>query len=223
MPETIDLKALESRAYRSFFADGIWDICLGLMLLGFGIGAAVSRAGVAWGYILPDLHVAMLACFVLATVGLIGGKKYLTVPRLGAVRFGAARRSRTLKSTAVLAASALFGLAVFWLVSTDGAPLAWRVALSDAPFIFAINCLIVFGLLAHFLDFRRLYVYAVLWAVTLPASRLLVRHSGMSTALAVTITASVGASLMLGVGVSLLVRFLRTHPLPTKAATDSSD
>ena len=71
MSETLDLKALEARAYRSFFADGLWDIFLGLTLLAFGVGAAVSRAGLEYLQTGNVSHIGELFSAITAGVGLI--------------------------------------------------------------------------------------------------------------------------------------------------------
>ncbi len=216
MPRPDDLKALERTAYRSFFKDGIWDIYLGLMLLGFGVGAAVSRAGIAWGYVLPDVHLAVVAVYALAAAVLIGGKKYITVPRLGAARFGPGRRARLWRSKAVLAASVIVGLAAFLLATTGWLPMESGAAINRAPVIAGANFLIVFALLAYFLDFTRLYAYALIWGVTFPASAVLASRATISTALSLTITSSAGAAVMLVTGLVLLVQFVRGYPIPSE-------
>jgi len=50
MSQTINLKELERKAWRSVFQDGLWDIFLGLLLLAMAIGALLSDIGVpeAW-------------------------------------------------------------------------------------------------------------------------------------------------------------------------------
>ena len=37
MTQNINLKALEKKAWRSVFQDGLWDIFLGLLLMAFGL------------------------------------------------------------------------------------------------------------------------------------------------------------------------------------------
>ena len=39
MSESIDLKSLEKKAYRSVFNDGLWDLFIGMLILNFGLGS----------------------------------------------------------------------------------------------------------------------------------------------------------------------------------------
>ena len=43
MTQNINLKALEKKAWRSVFQDGLWDIFLGLLLMAFGLSAWLDR------------------------------------------------------------------------------------------------------------------------------------------------------------------------------------
>ncbi len=216
MSETISLKDLERKAYRSFFKDGIWDIYLGILLLSLGVGGAISRAGIAWGYIIPDLHAVTLSLYLLSMAVLIAGKKYITVPRMGAVKFGPARRARLSVSILILAGSALFALVLFLVFARDTIPPAWLSGRALGLLAFVVNSLVVFSLLAYFLDFRRLYGYAVLWAMAFPAADAVTRYADLSRALSFLVTVGALASIMLAIGLVLLLRFLRDYPLPAQ-------
>jgi hypothetical protein len=222
MSERINLKELERRAYRSFFKDGIWDICFGIILLALGVGGAIARLGITWGYIIPDLHVITLSLYVVSMAVLVVGKKYITVPRLGAVRFGPARRARLSVSVLILAGSALLGLVVFLVFARDSIPAGWLSARVLGLLAFMVNCLVVFGLLAYFLDFRRLYGYAVLWALAFPASEVVTTHTALSPASAFLLTVGAFAGVMLVTGIVLLIRFLRDYPIATEPAMENN-
>ena len=193
MSHTIDLKELEKKAYRSFFKDGIWDIYLGLMLLAIGGGPALLALGasLAWAAIAP------LAVVVLGMFSFLGGKKYLTVPRLGAVQFGPARALRRKKTSLVLACSVLVGIALLALAATRSLPSLGLAGVPTVAIIFAANCVIVFSLGAYYLDFGRLYER---WSA---AAGFLVAY-GLS------------AGPMILVGSILLVRFLRQYAVPAQ-------
>ncbi len=212
MSETIDLKELERRAYRSFFRDGLWDLYLGTILLALGVGVTISNAGVTWGYLFPDLHVVTLALYVVSMVILVGGKKLITVPRMGTARFAAPRRRRLGKSAVMLALGAAAGLVAFLVLANDQIPAAWRAWPTSGAILFSANALIVLGALAYFLDFSRLYTYAVLWALALPLSEGLVRYGGLSRIVAFMVGFCGLSGIMLVTGAVLLVRFLRTYP-----------
>jgi hypothetical protein len=216
MSETLSLKQLEQKAYRSFFKDGLWDISLGTLLLALGVGGAIARLGIAWGYLIPDLHAITLCLYVVATAVLVVGKKYITVPRMGAVRFGPARKARLSASVLILTGSALLGLVLFLLFSDKLVPAGWLSGRLIGLIAFALNALIVFSLLAYFLDFRRLYGYAVLWALAFPASDTVAAHTPLSGAGAFLLTIGAFSAVMLGIGIVLLARFLRDYPIPAQ-------
>ena len=89
MSEQIDLKGLEKRAWRSAFQDGIWDIYLGLLFLGL----AIAPFGDAFGLPADLGGMIIILCWNSMTVlFLILGKKFITIPRIGFVKFGAKRK-----------------------------------------------------------------------------------------------------------------------------------
>ncbi len=206
MTADVDLKALERRAYRSFFGDGIWDMYLGLLLLGMGGGPALLQMGfpVVWAAIVP------LALCGAAMVLFVVGKRHITVPRLGAVQFGPARALKRKRLSLVLACSALLGVVLFALVAWRSIP---ALSLGNVPMValvFAANCLIVFTLGAYYLDFSRLYVYGLLYAVAFPLG-IVLDETGRVGASFLTVHALL-AGPMIVVGATLFIRFLRAYP-----------
>ena len=213
MTADVDLKELEKRAYRSFFGDGIWDVYLGLLLLGMGGGPALLQMGLplAWAGILP------LAFCAVAMVLFVAGKKYVTVPRLGAVEFGAARRLKRKRLSLVLACSALLGLVLFVLAAWRSIPALTLGSVPMVAVVFAVNCLIVFSVGAYYLDFSRLYVYGLLYAVAFPLAVVLDEAGGVDASFLTAYAVLAGP--MVVVGVALFVRFLRRYPVPSEEVT----
>ena len=80
MLSPLNLKQIEKKAYRSIYNDGLYDISWGLLLLGFGLSPLLKDVGFPKPF---DLFLMPLAALLI----LFLGKKYLTVPRLGIVRF----------------------------------------------------------------------------------------------------------------------------------------
>jgi len=207
MSHTIDLKELERKAYRSFFEDGIWDVYLGLMLLAMGGGPALLALGASlvWAAIVP------LTVVLLGMLAFFGGKRYLTVPRLGAVQFGPARTLRRKKTSLVLACSVVVGIALLALSATRSLPSLGLAGVPTVAIIFAANCVIVFSLGAYYLDFGRLYVYGLLYALAFPFAVVLAESWGAAAGFLTAYLLS--AAPMLLVGVSLFIRFLRQYPI----------
>ncbi|UCC86536.1 MAG: hypothetical protein JSV81_17045 [Anaerolineales bacterium] len=219
MSHDINLKELERRAWRSVFQDGLWDIYLGLLLLAMAIGALLSDAGIAseTGSLLA--HVGLV---VLATLGLWAGKRFITLPRLGRVKFGSKGKARKMKAMLLLVFSALLGAALFvfiWLIlrqgRTEGLPLQLIV-----PAIWSVNALVVFSLGAYFLDYERLYLIGVMYAVAVPADRLLRELVGLDLTF---LAFGVPAAVILITGALILVRFLRDYPVPEEEVSPAEE
>jgi len=214
--EKIDLKELERKAYRSFFEDGIWDIYLGLLLLAMGAGPGVLALDVS------PAHAALvgLALSAVALVIFFAGKKRLTIPRLGRVRFGPARALRKKKTTFVLACSALLGVALLVVGATRSLPSLDLARVPMVAIIFGANCIIVFGLGAYYLDFGRLYAYGLLYAAAFPLGVVLHEQGRMSASFLVAY--GLMAAPMLLIGLVLLFRFLRQHPAPAERTSNGA-
>jgi hypothetical protein len=204
MSHNLDLKALERRAFRSTFQDGLWDIWLGLVFLMFAIGPLLEGAGVSE----KATMVLWIGVDVIAFLILWMGKKYVTTPRLGLVRFGLQRRTRLKKFRLALLVSGLAVLLATLAINSGEKP-SQAVVLGA----FAAIIIIVFGLMAYFMDFDRLYLYAVALALSLPVGEVLQEHAGLPDA---GYTYFVTAGLIIMVGIAHLARFLRDYPLPVQ-------
>lgn len=104
-----DLKDIQRKVYMSFFEDGVWDIFLGLFVLGWGLSILTE------GTYLPGV------LFVALYFTVWGIKKWLTYPRIGYVRFSATSRRRiTTRFIILLTAVLLLGLmtGVLWGIGT---------------------------------------------------------------------------------------------------------
>lgn len=210
MEKLLNLKEIERRAFRSTFQDGLWDIYLGLLLLAMAIGALLSDLGATPSPLVRQLiYVGLIALSVLV---LWRGKKVITIPRMGLIKFGPRRRKKLGKVTIVLGISVLLGLFCFVVAANlrDNPPEWLKFGF---PAVWAVNCLVVFSLMAYFLDFPRLYFYGVLYAVPLTLDSVLKRGIGSDLTF---IAFGIPALVILSIGVGLLVRFLRRYPVPAE-------
>jgi hypothetical protein len=209
-----NLTEVEKKAFRSTFQDGIWDIFLGLLLLNLAVGALLSNSGVSEGLTMTILT-ALAAVIVLF---FIAGKKHITTPRMGFVKFGPKRKRKIWKSRITLLASFFAGLVVFLaalLISYYSAGRPKIVFLFPAAWV--VNSIIVFSLLAYYLDCRRLYFYGILFALPVPVDMLVNELVGVKL---ITIALALSATIMLLVGIVLFTRFLRDYPLPAQEIFD---
>jgi uncharacterized membrane protein len=210
---TFNLTDIEKKAYRSTFQDGIWDIFLGLILLILAVLALLSNRGMPEGQqmtVLIVLQAVALAVF-------IGGKKCITVPRMGFVKFGPQRKAKIKKSRIVLLASVVAGMVVFLvaLLAMRSSSAGPSRLMNFMPLAWVVNAIIVFSLLAYYLDCPRLYAYGVLFALPVPFDMAIKKFAGVNLS---PVTFAVPATFMLAIGAVLLVRFLRKYPRSAEEA-----
>jgi len=206
----LNMKALEKKAFRSFFKDGIYDVFLGLILLSFGLPLMLNEFGwmdyetMTWPLVFAlTLNIGALLFFVF-------GKKYITVPRLGLVRFAKTRKRKMRHVRLLLVFSVLVGVVTFFLTLFKVLPVGEKSGIPAAGLIFGVQVLIVFSLAAYFMDFTRLYLYAFLFAVSMPVTFWLKKIDILAyPSLYVSLLT---AGPMLVIGWILFVRFLRQFP-----------
>ena len=205
MKQSIDLRALEKKAWRSVFQDGLWDIFLGLLLMAFGLSAWLDRL---------DLRESMrmgiyIGAEIIAMVVLFAGKRFITVPRMGMVKFGAERQKRRNIVRLLLFISVLVGLAMWFLSSSlmkaDGSILSGRWFF---PLVWMLNMLMVFGLGAYFLEYERLYIIGFLYALAIPLDAVIKSVAKVDLDIYIFLTCGL---IILAMGITFLIRFLRDY------------
>ena len=216
MSPNINLKELERKAWTSYFQDGLWDIYLGLLLLAMAIGALLSDIGVpeAW-------HMTIYGTLmVLSMLVLWAGKKFITVPRMGRVKFGPKRKAKLNWVRVVLLLSVLVGAGVFvaGLVMRSNRP-GWLNATFFAPAVWVVNAIVVFSLGAYFLDFSRLYLIGVMYALAVPLDIVFRKFADVDLSF---IAFGVPAMVILITGLIVFVRFLRDYPISAEGALDDN-
>jgi hypothetical protein len=212
MSQTINLRELERKAWGSVFQDGLWDIYLGLLLLAMAISALLSDVGFS-----ESSGIAILIGLqVLAMLVLWAGKKIITVPRMGRVKFGPKRKTRLNWVMVVLFISVLVGAGVFLVTSAmRGNRPEWLNAAFFAPAAWVVNMIIVFSLGAYFLDFSRLYLIGVMYALAMPLRIVFRKFADIDLGF---MAFGVPAMVILITGLVVFMRFLREYPLPAVEA-----
>lgn len=225
MSEQIDLKELERKAFRSTFQDGLWDIFLGLLLLNMGISTVV-------GGMLGEAQMSQMSLVSLARIMLVivplpflvllafwAGKKFITTPRIGSVKFGQQRNIRLRNVRAVLFVSVLLTLImVVWGLAAMGNGLPhWMRGIPLPLFAWPVQTIVVFGLGAYFLDIPRFYVYGALYGLPLPLGVALTKNTDLTGLSSMAMTFGVAAGVMVLTGVVLFIRFLRAYPKPAQS------
>ena len=209
MDTKLNLKELELKAFRSTYQDGLWDLLFGLIV----ICMSVSFYRPASGY--SPLNIVMWSCSVVVAYVLFwAGKKFITLPRMGQVEFGAQRKKRALTliivlGVVVLLQAALVGFQlVAWANPDLGTGLNEFLAERDLMHlaVASIGALFVgpsMILIAYFIDFPRGYFIAILFSLAV----FLIIYLNQPVYPIV-----IGLLIALP-GVVLLVRFLRKYPL----------
>ena len=211
MSQEISLKQIERRAWRSVFQDGLWDVYLGTLLMVLAILMLLAKTSIPEVWLKP-IHLGLMG---LAMLALWASKRFITVPRIGRVEFGPRGKARRKKASLLLAISVLVGVVVFvltWLALKDywseGLPLRFII-----PAVWAVNMLVLFSLGAYFLDYERLYLIGVLYALPVPVDFWLHELTGVNLGF---IAFAVPATIILIMGLVVFIRFLRDYPPPTK-------
>ena len=206
MSQQISLKGAERKAFKFTHNDGLWDVLLGCFALMFVIAPYLSTSlGDFWSsaVFLP------FWALVYLTIGMV--RKHVVKPRLGAVRFGPARKARLAKFTVVMLAVNIMSLILGFIA-------AWKIGSVPGQMfsiIFGLGLLMGFSLAAYFLDFSRLYVYGLLLGLS-PLVGEWLWSRGYAAHHGFPLTFGVSAGIMILVGLVLFVRLLRDNPVPVE-------
>jgi hypothetical protein len=196
----IDMKEIERKAYLSYHEDGLIDIAIGFVFLGWGLSLAVGPAGL----------ITLLGPIALGIWYV--GKRFLTVPRAGVIRPSqkmAHRMRNGAIAMLVLGAITLIGILLGTMNGSNG--------LADYT-LGILGLVIAAGLcvIAYLLNANRLYVYAVLLFVAFAGGQALNDAIAGLDSFIISVIAA-GALILLS-GVVMLLRFLRKYPLPVMEA-----
>lgn len=211
MTNTLDLKSLEKKAFRATHQDGLWDIYMGGVVMSMAV-LAYSEASDAFPLLRFSIFLLGLGVSYLV---FWAGKKYVTLPRLGQVKFGPKRQRRkriqfmVMSGIVFVQVILLLGTVFLWKNPQWAAKLGFGQTSTDLErLMVAIIGMMFVGpsiaLIAYFNDFMRGYYIAFI--VALGVFSLI--WFGKPVYL-------IAAGLLIIVpGVILFVRFLRDHPRP---------
>jgi hypothetical protein len=203
MAEKMDLKALEKKAFRSMHQDGLWDIYLGLLLLGGALAAYLENVG-----FYPYHYVGYFSVIIIGMVVLIFGKRSITVPRIGLAKFGPEREKKRLILIGWVVAVLVLTVALLFMYSGTG---SGRPPAFLGSAVIMLMMVAIFSGMAYYLDYPRMVVIGVLFAM---AEFLVVwfESQGWGEVRFVVAQAIPGA-IILAMGLFHFIRFVRTHPV----------
>jgi len=214
MAEGLNLNQLERKAWKAYQQDGLMDIFLGLLMMAMAASAGMDRLNLS-----EAAHMGIfIGLEIVAGAIMWAGKRFVTTPRLGRVKFGPKRKKRKLQTTFVLSASVLVGLILFGLFATSNASISELVHQPFfLPLIWAINCLLVFGAMAYLLEYDRLYIVGVVYGMAIPATELIGQIWHVDLGPWIFLAAGL---IILAMGLVVFVRFVRTTPIPDQETSD---
>jgi hypothetical protein len=209
MSTQLNLKEIERKAFRSTYQDGLWDMYMGLVVICMSIFVYRPATGYS-----PMNIILMLLATGLAYSLFWAGKKYITLPRMGQVRFGAMRKQKKTTLVIVLSVVVLIQVGVLgltmlgWLSPEVGAKVNDYFRDRDLMdlAVAAIGTLFVgvgMTMTAYFSDFPRGYYIAVM--MSLAVFLMLFLNRPIYPIL-------IGGLIVLP-GLVFFVRFLKTYPL----------
>lgn len=142
---SIKLKELEKNTWKTSYENGLIDIAIGLIC----IVSAVC-------HIFDDIRYFLMPLYLIPILFLMLTKKYITIPRMGLVKFNKRRKRKSAIFIAVMTSVLILLVILTIVLRTNYLPegIAARIIIS------AIMLLICFAN-AFFLNFNRLYIYGI--------------------------------------------------------------
>ncbi len=206
MSLVLNLKEIERKAWISVFSDGLYDLWLGWLLLQMGGVYMLSKLNTS------DLMLTLinLGTYGLSLVLLRLGKRYITLPRMGRVKFSPRRRSRVKLVTVItfVIVGVTFGLTLL-SIGRQKSLLGEQVSPLAGPFLISLFFLVFFWTAAYFLEYRHLFLIGLMFALPEPVLAVLAGYLSIPFALMVWL---IPVTIVISMGLVTLRRFLREHP-----------
>lgn len=169
MSEDIDIMEIEKKAWMSTLQDGLWDIYIGLIIMGMGFPWLGGFFG------LPetvDVLVTLISWNTGAMIIFFLCKNYITRPRIGIVKFGQIRKKRNKVLGLFMLLMVAFTIITF-IFTLIG---IFNIQLPGFLVMLLIGLLFItlpFSLIAYFIQLKRIYLYAIFGGLGLFFSELL--------------------------------------------------
>ena len=214
MNDEINLKKIEKKIFSSTYQDGLFDLLIGIFIIAMGLSLMLEKAYPLADWWIAILTVPFIAAFVLA-------KKFITVPRMGMVKFSEKRRAKIKKSFGILLAFLILGVIVSIVFFLGIIPNSWLSKRVQIPsMLWAIASIIGFSLAAYSLNMKRYYIYGILSAIPFPFYRFL-KYNPKFSHLSLIMFFISGAIILI-IGSIVLVQFLRNYPTAKEEKTLTS-
>ena len=201
MPEKIDLKKVEKQTYRFTFTDGLTDMTYGSLLIIIAIAPILRE-------ILYPSYIIFL--ILPPSLIIILGKIFITVPRIGIVKFNQNRTKSRNKIGLLIAI--LLPITVIMVVLTFLGIYNIKVGGYIVPVGAGLFVLILFSIIAYIMDYPHFYLYAVSIGLGIPLAALIKPIFGEP--LHYILSFGISGTLILIYGIITLIKFLKNYPIP---------
>lgn len=204
MNDKLGLKKVEQRVFQTTFQDGLWDIYLGLLLIIFGLSPLLEYLGFGFS----ENWILILSAPVV--IAFWATKKFISTPRIGSVKFASSRKAKLRNVRIIIAFWLIIGI-IFFVLTVTKKLTSSGINGFNAPLIaWVVLFLFGFSLGAYYLNFNRLYLYGIFYAIPYPflmqKHSLLLRNIGY-------ITFFTFGGIMVLIGSILFIRFFRNYSL----------
>jgi hypothetical protein len=201
MTEKIDLKKIEKQTYRFTFTDGLTDMVYGSLLIFIAIAPILRE-------ILYPSYIIFL--ILPPSLIIILGKIFITVPRIGIVKFNKNRTKSRNKIGFLIAI--LLPITVVMVVLTFLGVYNIRVGGYIVPVGAGLFALILLSTVAYIMDYPHFYLYAVSIGLGIPLATLLKPIFG--DPMHYLISFGISGTLILLYGIITLIKFIKKYPIP---------
>jgi hypothetical protein len=217
MATQLDLKELERKAFRSTYQDGLWDLYFGLIVICMSVFVYRPASGYS------PLNIVLALCAMAVAYALFWvAKRFITLPRMGQVKFGAQREKRRLTMIIVMSVVVLIQVVLvslqLWAWANPEVGARFNSLLLERNImdlvVASVGALIVgtsMILVAYFRDFPRGYFIAIM--IALAVFLMLYLNRPVYPIIIGLVIALPGAV--------LFVRFLQRYPLHREEAPDA--
>jgi hypothetical protein len=202
MDVNYNLEKLEKKTASVLFQDGIFDMSLGLVLIVFGIATFLyDKLGDPWDSLFGFF------LYLAIAIPLFLVQAFVTKPRLGVVKYTTERIKKNKIVIAIGIVILLSNIVVFLLIIADVIQFTGHAYFMAA--VFGLIPLIIFTLMAYFMDFKRLYIVGPLFSLGFFLKEIFTLQN----------LALVGNIIFIGLGVVIvtigivcLIRFFKKYP-----------
>jgi len=209
--DMIDLKKIERKAFLTYHKDGLLDIVLGFILMVGVLSSTLLEMGVS-DAIRISIYVPLM--IVGPVFFMVYGKRKITIPRLGYVKFGEKRkRNRKKLIIAIILINLFIFIALFATITNKLDQISTVIGINTVVWMAVlIFCFVfsVFFVFAYLHDNPRLYITGFLMAITEPIYTSLEIFT--SIRFKALIAYGIPGILLLTLGFFAFLQFLKKYP-----------